>query len=88
MYFLPARGALKFRAMQGGRFILASLFFVRVDELTLDTFAWVPLHYGGNALLLSYRLEYERELLPLIGGGGARVVGFRVASFLAVVFFI
>ena len=44
-------------------------------------------HYGGNALLLSYWLEYERKLLPLVWRG-ARVVGFRVASFLAVVFFI
>ena len=74
--------------MKGGRFILASLFLVRIDGLTLDAFAWVPLHYGKTMpLLLSYWLEYERELLPLVRRG-ACVVGFRVASFLAVVFFI
>lgn len=44
-------------------------------------------HYGDNALLLSYWLEYERELLPLVRRG-ACVIGFKAASFLAVVFFI
>ena len=39
VYFLPACGALKFRAMKGSRFILASLFLVCVDELILDAFA-------------------------------------------------
>ena len=74
--------------MKGGRFILASLFLVCVDELALETLAWVPLRYGGATLFLPYWLEYERELLTLIRCGGTRVVGFRVASFLAVVFFI
>lgn len=67
--------------------MLASLFLVRIDELTLDAFAWIPLHYGGTTLLLSYWLEYECELLPLVRRGVC-IVGFGVASFLVVVFFI
>ena len=54
VYFLPVRGALKFRAMKGGRFILASLFLVRIDELILDAFVWVPLYCGGATFLLPY----------------------------------
>lgn len=63
-------------------------FLACLDELALEAFAWVPLHYGGATLPLPYWLEYECELLTLIGCGGARAVGFGVASFLAVVFFI